>query len=69
MVSQECAFDEGGDVFLFVGGELVDGFELEPQGLALGAAFVGVEDEVVGGDGECDGECAEHVEGRLVPAS
>jgi hypothetical protein len=31
VVAQEGAFDEGGDVFLFVGGELVDGFELESQ--------------------------------------
>lgn len=28
-MAQECAFDEGGDVCLFVGGELVDGFELD----------------------------------------
>lgn len=32
------------------------------------AAFVGVEDEVVGGDGERDGEGAEDVEGGLVGA-
>ena len=32
----------------------------------MGAAFVGVEDEVVGGDGEGDGEGAEDVEGGLV---
>lgn len=40
MVAQEGAFDEGGDVFLLFGGELVDGFELEPQSGVLGAAFV-----------------------------
>ncbi|MCP2237472.1 hypothetical protein LY41_003311 [Prauserella halophila] len=27
----EGAFEEGGDVLLFFGGELVDGFELESQ--------------------------------------
>lgn len=31
MVAQESAFDEGGDVFLLVVGELVEGFELEAQ--------------------------------------
>lgn len=47
VVAEEGAFDEGGDVFLFFGGELVDGFELEAQGLILGAAFVVVEQERV----------------------
>lgn len=31
VVAQESAFDEGGDVFLLVVGELVEGFELEAQ--------------------------------------
>lgn len=29
LVAEECAFDEGGDGGLFVGGEAVEGFELD----------------------------------------
>lgn len=68
MVAQERAFDEGGDVFLFFGGELVDGFELEPQGWVLGAAFVVVEEERVSADVEGERQGAEDVEGGLTGA-
>ena len=44
MVAQECVFDEPGDVFVLVGGEVVDGFGFESQGRVLGVAFV-VEEE------------------------
>lgn len=68
VVAQECAFDEGGDVFLFVGGELVDGFELEPERLALGSSFVFVEEERVSADVEGERQCTEDVEGGLAAA-
>ena len=70
MVAQEGAFDEGGDVFLLFGGELVDGFELEPQGRVLRTSFVLVEKERVSADVERERKCAEDVKGGwLVPAS
>ena len=47
---------------------MVECGEVESKGLVLGSAFVGVEDEVVGGDCEGDGEGAEDVEGGLVGA-
>ena len=62
VVPQEGAFDEGGDVFLLFGGELLDGFELESQRLALGAAFVVVEEERVSADVERQRQGAEDVE-------
>nr|WP_255427709.1 hypothetical protein [Yimella sp. cx-51] len=68
VVAQEGAFDEGGEVFLLVGGELVDGFELEPQRLALGSSFVFVEEERVSADVERDRQCTEDVEGGLAAA-
>ena len=68
MVPQEGAFDEGGDVFLLFGGELLDGFELEPQRLALGAAFVVVEEERVSADVERQRQGSEDVEGGLAGA-
>jgi hypothetical protein len=43
VVAQLGAFDEGCDVFLFIGGELVDGFELEPEIGAAELAAAGVE--------------------------
>jgi hypothetical protein len=55
-------------VFLFFGGELVDGFELEPQGRVLGAAFVVVEEERVSADVERERQGAEDVEGGLAAA-
>lgn len=36
--------------------------------LVLGAAFVRVENQLVGGDGECDGESAQDVKAGLVGA-
>lgn len=65
VVAQERAFDEGGNVFLFVGGELVDGFELESQRRILGAAYVVVEEERVSADVEREREGAQDMEGRL----
>lgn len=43
LVSQECAFDHGQDVGLFVLVELVEGFEAQSQAGCFGASFVGVE--------------------------
>lgn len=68
VVAQECAFDEGADAGAFFGVELVERGEVQAQRLVLGAAFVGVEDEVVGGDGQSNGEGAQDVEGGLVGA-
>lgn len=62
LVAQEGAFDEGADAGAFVGVKLVECGEVESQALVLGAAFVGVEEEFVGGDGEGDGEGAVDVE-------
>lgn len=67
-MAQEGAFDEGSDAGAFVGVELVERGQVQAQRLVLGAAFVGVEDEVVGGDGQRHGECAEHIERGLVGA-
>ena len=62
-MSEECAFDEGDDGGLFVGVEVVDGFEVVCEVGVGGAAFVVVEEERVcaGVEGEC--EVAEYVEG------
>jgi hypothetical protein len=65
LVAEECAFDDVADEGLFVGVEAVDGFELEVE-VWCWSAFVGVEDELVGGGGEGEGEVAEDVEGWLV---
>ena len=56
-MAEECAFDDVADEGLFVGVELVDGFEGEVE-VGWWLAFVGFEDEVVGGGGECEGEVA-----------
>ena len=66
--AQEGAFDEGADAVAFVWVELVERGEVVSKGLVSGAAFVFVEDEVVGGDCEGDGEGAEDVEGGLAGA-
>jgi len=55
-VAQECAFDEGADGGAFVGVELVERGQVHAQGVVGGAAFVFVEDEVVGGHGQGDGQ-------------
>jgi hypothetical protein len=47
--------------------EAVGGFEGEAE-VGVGAAFVGVEDQQVGGDVEGGGEAAEGVEGGLAGA-
>lgn len=67
VVAQERTFDERRDVLLLFVGELVDGFELEPQRLALRAAFV-VEEERVSADVERERQGAEDVEGGLAGA-
>lgn len=46
LVSEECAFDEGSDVLLFVGVELVDGFEVDGE-VGVGASVVVGEDESI----------------------
>lgn len=58
MVAEECAFDVGADVVLFVGVESVEGFELDAESGGGGAAFVVVEGEVVDGAGQGSGEGA-----------
>jgi len=63
-VAQEHGFDEGADDGFFVGVEVLDGFEVEAK-IVGGAAFVGVEDELIGADGERDCESADDVEGGL----
>lgn len=50
-----------GDGLLFVGVELVDCFEVDGEVVGWLAVVVG-EDELVGGDGEGDGESADGVE-------
>lgn len=44
----------------------MDGFEVEGE-VVGGAAFVGVEDELISADGERDCESADDVEGGLAP--
>ncbi len=56
-MAEEDAFEEGADVGFLVGVELAGGFEGEGE-VFVGAAFVGVEDEEVGGDVEGGGEAA-----------
>ncbi len=46
-MSQQCAFDYGQDVGLFVGLELVEGFEAQREVGCFWASFVGVEQERV----------------------
>lgn len=65
MVSEEGAFDEGADAGAFVGVELVERGEVQAQGLVLGAAFVFVEEELVGADGQSDRDPFEGVEAGL----
>lgn len=50
-MAQEHGFDEGADDGFLVGVEVLDGFEVETE-VVGGVAFVGVEDELIGADGE-----------------
>lgn len=65
-MAQEHGLDEGADNGLLVGVEVLDGFEVEGE-VVGGAAFVGVEDELISADGERDCESADDVEGGLAP--
>lgn len=51
VVFEEDGFDEFADEVLFVGVEVAGGFEGEGE-VVVGAAFVGFEEEAVGGDVE-----------------
>lgn len=51
LVSEEGSFDEGADGGLFVGVEVVDGFEVEAESGVGGSAFVVGEDERICADG------------------
>lgn len=61
---EEEGFDDVADGGSFVGVELAGGFEGEAE-VGVGAAFVVVEDQQVGGDVEGGGEAADDVEGGL----
>lgn len=63
VVFEEHGFDEFADGGLFVGVEVSGGFEGEFE-VVRGAAFVGVEQKAVGGDGERDCDVAQGFEGR-----
>lgn len=56
LVAEECAFDDVLDGGLFVGVQLVEGFEVEAQAAGCRAALGVGEDELVGGDVEGEGE-------------
>ena len=57
----------GGD--LLIGCELVDGFEDELEVIVLRATFALVEYEIVGCDGQCEGQPSDHVQGGLTRAA
>ena len=59
---EDEGIEEGADGLLLVLVELGEGLELEPE-LLIGAAFVLLEDQRVGGDPEGPGEVADAVEG------
>lgn len=63
VVGDEESFEDAFDGLLFVVVEAGDGFELEAQ-VIVWSAFVVVEEERVGADGEGFGESFEDVEGR-----
>lgn len=67
MVAKEGAFDEGADGGVFVGVELVDGFEVVADVVGDGS-FVFFEEEHIRADGEGEGHLAEDVEGGLAGA-
>ncbi len=60
-MAQECGFDEGAECVLFVGVELVDGFEVVAE--VCGESFVIVGEGVDGCQG--GGDAAQDVEGGL----
>lgn len=61
---EEDGFDDVADGLAFVVVELAGGFEGEGE-VVVGASFVVVEHEEVGGDVEGGGEAADDVEGGL----
>ena len=63
-MAEECAFDECSDAGLFVGVELVEGFEVVGDVVGDGSLVL-VEDEHICADVEGDGESADDVESRL----
>ena len=63
-MADEDAFDDGADGVLFVGVEVLDGFEAELP-VVGGGAFVGVEDELIGAGVERECESSDDVEGGL----
>lgn len=67
VVFEQDGFDDVFDGGLFVLVELAGGVEGEAE-VVVGSAFVGVEDELVGGDVQGGGESADGVEGGLAGA-
>lgn len=67
MVAQQGAFDEAADGVLFVGVELVEGFEVVGQ-IVGDAPFPFVEYEHICADVERQRHLAKHVEGGLAGA-
>jgi DNA primase len=63
-VGEEEAFEDAFDGGFFVVGEALGGFELEFE-VVCGAAFVFVEEQLVGADGESESDPAEGVDVRL----
>lgn len=59
------AVDEGADARSYVGVDLVERGEVQAQQFVLGVAFVGVEEELVGADGQSDCDAFEGVESGL----
>lgn len=53
-MAQQRAFDEGAGAGPFVGVELIQCLEVQAQGFVLRATVLGVEDQIVGGDGQGD---------------
>lgn len=64
-MTEESTFDQGANAGSLVGIELVKRGEMKTQGLVLGAAFVGIEEELVGADRQSDCDALEGVEAGL----
>lgn len=60
-MAQEDGFDEVDDGGLLIGVEVVEGFEVQAEDEVVGAAFVVVEDEGVGGEPMTGGVLRGHV--------